>query len=492
MKRIAFWALATLFLAYAALSIALPTPTERKVSANSAQRYWEGVSSTGAIIKDENCPLEVQHEKLIFDIQHFPVYTSKEDFLSYTDSVSAEYTFYNPEDYTVNATLVFPFGKKPYWYEADSYSDTDKYDITVNGEKIDKTIRYTLSSFYSQFDIETDLPMLLDEYVTDEFYSPSLRVTHYQYEFSGMDEKYDSAYASFEHVSDASKTRIWFTESNASTILDDTVSMGGWVRNGTTFTVYVFGEPLSEMPKWTIYENRAQEKRIEGNIELVYNRSFTFEEFVFEEHFGAYSSENGISEVDWYNAVVFALNEGLDTRFGNIHHYYSLDFEYDFMRWYEYEIEVPPKSTIVNKVTAPIYPSIDEEYDPAIYRYTYLLSPAKTWSKFGKLDVEIKTPYYLINDENGFIKTETGYALSLDGLPDGELEFSLSSSEDPESIHNFFTSCGYGLLYVALIPISCVGGIFDGVGCSSVLLGNFGFFAPLFISATVLFMKKKK
>lgn len=32
----------------------------------------------------------------------------------------------------------------------------------------------------------------------------------------------------------------------------------------------------------------------------------------------------------------------------------------------------------------------------------------------------------------GFEKTESGYALSLDGLPDGELEFTLSAEEKPK------------------------------------------------------------
>jgi len=43
-------------------------------------------------------------------VQEFPrnYYSTAEEFLAYTGHVTAEYTFYNPADYTVTATLVFP------------------------------------------------------------------------------------------------------------------------------------------------------------------------------------------------------------------------------------------------------------------------------------------------------------------------------------------------------------------------------------------------
>ena len=81
-------------------------------SANSAQMHWRGTDATGAIIADENCPLIVEHELLTFDIGQFPesYYREVSDYLAYSGSVTAEYTFYNPADYSVDATLVFPFG----------------------------------------------------------------------------------------------------------------------------------------------------------------------------------------------------------------------------------------------------------------------------------------------------------------------------------------------------------------------------------------------
>lgn len=99
------------------------------------------------------------------------------------------------------------------------------------------------------------------------------------------------------------------------------------------------------------------------------------------------------------------------------------------MRWYEYKITVGPGERIVNTVTAPIYPSIDGRYEPPIYEYTYLLSPANTWAEFGNLDIVVNTPYYMITDGEviAFEQTDSGYSVHLTGLPEGELTFTLCS-----------------------------------------------------------------
>ena len=59
-------------------------------------------------------------------------------------------------------------------------------------------------------------------------------------------------------------------------------------------------------------------------------------------------------------------------------------------------------------------------------------TPAKTWAQFGELEVVVKTPYYMTESGiDGFTKTDGEYALTLPGLPEKELSFTLSESEHP-------------------------------------------------------------
>lgn len=81
------------------------------VSANSALTYWEGTDAHGVVTTDADCPLEVRHETLTFDL---PDSVSNEIFHAetwdaYHNSYTAEYEIYNPSDMSVKAVLSFPF-----------------------------------------------------------------------------------------------------------------------------------------------------------------------------------------------------------------------------------------------------------------------------------------------------------------------------------------------------------------------------------------------
>ena len=416
------------------------------ISANSAQMHWEGVSSTGAIISDGDCPIVVEKELLTFDIDSFPqeYYSNVEDYLAYTGKVSAEYTFYNPADYTVTARLLFPFGTQPMYassYDSESgtrrdHADTEKYDVTVNGEAVEKTLRYTLSDRNVQFDLTKDLALLHNGFVEDDFYSPDLPVTMYFYTVSGVDTvEYPAATAAFDiSENDYPNSRLYLEGQSGSHYQKRTNAqrMGIDAENGQKIVMWVIGEPLTKPLEWLFYENGGVEdkQRIDGVMTLYETKTSTFREFAqmgwFEEH-------TTVSESDWYNAKVALLKDAEATSFGSMLYLWHARLDAPtLMRWYEYDITLEPGERIVNTVTAPIYPAIDLEYEPDIYEYTYLLSPATTWKEFGELKIVVNTPYFVTESSlEGFEKTEGGYILMRNGLPEGELIFTLSESETP-------------------------------------------------------------
>ena len=410
-------------------------------SANSAQTQWRGTDATGAIVTGEDCPLVVEHELLTFDIGQFPesYYREVSDYLAYSGSVRAEYAFYNPADYAVNATLVFPFGAIPdYGHIRDSgtdellrYSDTEKYTITVDGNTIDRTLRHTLALWGDQFELDKDMAKLHDGFMDDPFYSPDMTVTRYTYMPSAVDtETYRAANAAFILSADPTKTKVYMEGQNGGKLLDDAVQMEGWVEPDEPFVVNVIGAPLEQMPDWKFYENGACEDEIDGTMTLTGTESTTLKEFLLQEHDPA----SGILDHDWYNAMVTALNY-FEWEYGAVS---STELGFDIsdrlMRWYEYEISIGPRGHIVNTVTAPIYPDIDSRYEPPVFEYTYLLSPAQTWAEFGVLNIVVNTPFYMITDGEvlAFEQTDSGYATELNGLPEGELTFTLCAEQTPK------------------------------------------------------------
>lgn len=400
---------------------------------------------------DENCPVIVEKEVLTFDIPEFPkgYYSEKEEYLSYSAKVTAEYTFYNPADYTVTATLLFPFGNEPdyafYDYDAEDgdaafSTDAEKYDILVNGQPIEKRIRHSLSYRYDQFELEEDLALLHDGFVEDEFYSPDmLSVTAYVYKVSGVDkETYRAASVAFDvKKNDTTRKYYFVNQSGFHTQKDGDGRLSAWVDGSydeMKMVLYVIGEPLREQPEWKLYKDGGVEdgEEIAGTVTYVSQETMTLREFAL----AGWSEETGVSETDWYNAVIMEMKEDeTHNNYGMLSlERYSQSFSGCLMRWYEYEITLAPGERIVNTVTAPIYPGIVLDFEPPVYNYTYLLSPAKTWAAFLELQIVINTPYYLVSGNiEGLEQTQNGYMVFLDGLPKEECEFTLSTELNPKS-----------------------------------------------------------
>ena len=443
----------------AALVLLLLLGGTPSVSANSAQTYWEGVDRTGVIITDGDCPIVVEHELLTFDLQEFPNYYYDE---GYTNKVTAQYTFYNPSDMTVSAKLLFPFGDKNWYYDPDN-TLAEQYDILIDGEPVEKKIRHTLS-YGGQFDLEQDLSLLSDTFADDTFYSPELPVTVYKFAIYGVDkDTYKNATVAFDLPQGQGDRRYNISNSRGGQLQDngDIRVVAHFGKNEISFALYVFGEPLSVYPEFHFYKDGGAKdsERISGSTRFSGKETMTFQEFALS----GWTEESGISEIDWYNAIVADMNANSRTEHPVIYQLTNQSrLAENMMQWYEYEITVGPGERIVNTVIAPIFPSINTRYNPTLYDYTYLLSPAQTWKSFGTLEIVVNTPYYIIESSlHGFEKTESGYALTLDGLPDGELTFTLCASENPKAPKS---SALTSIFYVFVFIFAYIGHIFESIG----------------------------
>ncbi|MBR2460374.1 MAG: hypothetical protein IKB34_04010 [Clostridia bacterium] len=414
--------------------------------ANSAQMHWQGTDSTGTIVTGRECPITVKREKLIFDIPEFPdsYYSSAESLAEYGASVTAVYEFYNPADYTVTATLVFPFGGCPeyvsiYDEELKRYvlpDDTERYDVKINGEPTERILRHTL--LRNSFDTEQEMKWLSDQRISVGLLTPDATVTVYEY---APEEGIVECYASCQFSGLGTLRNILMNANGYSLLEQGTAELGAWLRAGSdreSITVYCIGEPIDGGLDWKMYESGAKKKQVEGEMTLVSTRTLTLAELAMSK----YAEGSTVSETDWYNAVIREMSEnGKDG--GYIGNEILLDPSGSFMRWYQYEITLEAGETLVNTVSAPIYPDIDGSFVPAKFSYTYLLSPAQRWAGFGSLDISIITPYHLLEcSEPGWRKAVSGYAIGRDGLPFGELEFTLCESDSPEKLITPYTVLG--------------------------------------------------
>lgn len=81
--------------------------------ANSAPRETKGYDSSGVIVKTENSPIVVDTEDLTFHIYSADRFIPVQEY-GRRGIVTAEYTFHNPTNLTVETRCLFPFGFVPY------------------------------------------------------------------------------------------------------------------------------------------------------------------------------------------------------------------------------------------------------------------------------------------------------------------------------------------------------------------------------------------
>lgn len=422
--------------------------------ANSAMKTWRGVNGE-ALRAADGCPVEVLGETLTVDIGAFPDAQGApgNDASAGDASVTAEYTLKNPTDGAVSVRLFFPVGQTPYYgYESG------KYGVFVNDSPV-KIVRRFSAPRNASFDTDDELEKLQDGLAAFPLLSPEQQVTAVSFRLGGFTGE---AEVTLSHAGTARAVLCKFSYALVST------TAGGLrldARPGDTCRLVLFGAADSAF-SWTFKDAETGAPLPEAKAEETARETLTFREFAAV---GAESSP--IGETDRYNAVAADFSTLLqDMAPGELSYtdqaYFADDENY--MEWYEYTLDFAPGQTLVNKVTAPFFPDLDTDWLPYKYTYTYLLSPAKSWAAFGGLDIEVHTSAYLLKSSlQGFHKTDTGWALHTDGLPDKELTFTLCATElpkrDPATVKStvlIFAYLGGTILLSTAVIFGMIYGIF--------------------------------
>ncbi|MDE6790645.1 MAG: hypothetical protein K2J61_02880 [Clostridia bacterium] len=435
--------------AVALLAAALPCAVS-PVLANSGPREERGETASGTIVRNKNSVLAVESEKLTFDIVDFPPHGENVD---YNSTVTAEYKFVNTSPNTVHTSMAFPMkAGERYCYGDQEFAPV----ISVNGQQIDCVTRYTTAK-YTNFDAAVKL--ITDEWYSDYFYKVDLPVTKYTVSVN-KPEGYNSVRISAEVKCDKTKARYICYSSNLTYHFDFDEGNGGATYDAVTtkqaLVYYVLGDTSAMSCEWFIEAANDRNGRLSSykpvNIPLniTAESANTLKDLILSER----EEDSPINDVDYYNGVIRNLND----------YYYdngyagtptNLRFKTSgALVWYLYDVDVESNGKIINKITAPVFPTTQYYYDPYVYEYEYYLSPAAKWASFGKLEVRINSEYYMVEPPEGFEKCDGGYKAEFSSLPKGELTFKMSTAEKP---HVKNSSRGVAIAFLVILCFICIG-----------------------------------
>ena len=408
---------------------------------------WAGSVSGGVFVADGQSELAIEQAELTFDIADLlqESYTDAQELLAYGAQVSATYTIYNPTDHTVTEELATPMGTYPNPSESiPEGTDAKKFTVAVNGTQITPQLRHTFThgtgyykSASNMQNPDVHLPdfglaYLSDTLLSRSIFTPDAPVYVYTYH-AEMDEseKEKSFVIRAEIPADAQSCALfipWYAYDSAST--PDTVSIFQTAYISEDITICSVGKPMDAI-EWKTETNK--HKEFKASVKQTSLTQMTLYEYVML----GYDAQSGVSELDYFNAFLAYTDkyQREDSAAYNVGDQSPLPAYY-LQPWQLFSVELAPGERASVTLTAPLYPSLYDRYDPPIYIYAYAMSHKDEWSAYGQTSVQVITQHHLLDreqpmpDNSEYTKTEQGYH----GQGDAEfpyLVFSTCENQDP-------------------------------------------------------------
>ncbi len=408
-----------------------------RAEAAAGPDYYEGITAIGAFPCVKNDVI-MEKQVLTLHIGELPAF-DENDSVGYAVSdtyMTSEYTIKNPTDRDVSLKMLFPCSGAPRWLASEEGS----YSVLSDGEPVESVVRHSYSGYYNRtFDLESGIYEITAGQIPDSFYRRDLPVHEYRFrvEFGedilqSLGRKYLAFVLSFD--CDAEHTRVMSSGRMNTDIVNGKVRASFDVGAGSNqLSLVVVGEDIDHLT-FGLYPDRYGVDPLEGNA-LFYAESDT-DFFTYAMRFYPEGSE--ISEDDWYAGFVRMLSS--ETVSGCIAYAIPSSLrEEAFMQWREYTLSIPARTTVKNVVKAPLYPTIernpsgDPDEPKDRYVYSYLLSSGRYWSRYGahfdEIEIRLETPFYLAASSLDFESRGDAYIFRREGLPLGELSFTLTGTE---------------------------------------------------------------
>jgi hypothetical protein len=408
------------------------------VYANSAPIYMPDYPSIGIFSVDENTPIEVLKENLLFDF-------TEEDDNTYSPKakVSATYEMQNSSNEDISVHMAFPFIEKFSEFSPDDIIITANDEIISYDTYLGETINNSRNPFQepenTDFNIEKIIKSITDKKYTANNFKENETGKLYRFNVSSTDDKINFAVSfDFNHE----KTKIILNGFNRFERNDNNIRIASGVREEETMEIYVLGEDISFDAKGFTSGNLEKETdKFEYEIITEEIDVETFLKNYADYYLNKYAenhekmTKGRISEIQLYNLYAESLDKYLDRNLG-------VCTKGDIMSetWATriitlvYSVNFPQNSKKVISVSYKTKGTMDrrETVEPQ-FTYDYILNPASNWKGFKNLNIKIITPEeapYIVNSSIGLNKEDNNvYTAYSEELPEEDFTFTLYSKE---------------------------------------------------------------
>ncbi len=413
------------------------------VIANSGPTYWEGNPAYQMLSIDQNTPITVEKEDLVFDFSVIDDPGARDLYdEGYTlgGKVTASYQMHNPTNESLMVQMAFPYvGTLSNLSAQDILITADEETLpyeTFVGDAVESSGRVSREEKVSGFDFAKIVSSITYETYKAENFTEGEIGKLYKITVSPKSEQVINYAIDFQF--DPVKTKIITRGFNRFERDNNKIRNAAWCDNPTTLEIFVLGEDVS------FREEAFTDGKLSEKTDL-YAAETTTQELKFKDYLLEYMIKNMEAEssgyMDYYSTPL-PETQIYNVYAKNIDHYFAQNKGYisnsdatgikhfDRIITLVYNVEFPPGSTKNVSVSYKTFGTMDmRETSKPMYTFDYISNPANNWSEFKYFNVEIIPPKeapYVVKSSIEFIKDESHvYTASLEALPQEDLSFTL-------------------------------------------------------------------
>lgn len=401
------------------------------VYANSGPSYWEGKQSSEILTIDDNSPIYVESEDLIFDF-------TDEDYNNYSLSakVTAKYMMSNDTENAENVQMAFPFissigSFNPEAIHIKAEDEELEFQIFLGDMLNSRTIKDEDDMHFDFSSIAKSITSL--EYIPKN-YKLDDKGTLHTYDLNSNDE--NNLNVAIGQSSDENKSRIIAKGFNGFQMSDGVESYISRNIENIELEMFVIGEDVELIFK-AYSDVDLKDETDKYSLDLS-SKEISIRDYIndvveiFKEEVDCldYLADNQI-----FNLIAKQLDFDIGKNTLNMEKESLISRNFDDMfivLIYQVDFQANSKRDISVSYNSSGTMDKTETKEP-VYTFAYILNPAKNWASFKNLNIEIKPPVTssnIIDSSLELTRKEDGtYVGNFETLPDEDFFFSLYHNE---------------------------------------------------------------
>jgi hypothetical protein len=427
--------------------------------ANSGPVFWQGYPSSEIMSIENDSPIEVKKENLVFDF-------SDDDGSGFAvdGKVTATYEMVNATDEPQSVQMAFPF--------VGTLNNILPNDITITAD--DSAVPYDM---YIGDAVDSHGTSSGDNKVSFDFNHivNTIKVEPYKAKNFSQNEKGKLYIINVKPTTDqeinfavdfnfdSKKTKVFTHGFNQYECDDKKTRIAAWCYRPESLEIYVLGEDID------FNINAYTDGDISKETDL-FQHQISTQEVELEPYLMEYIKKNTniknmemFSETQLYNVYAKALDTYFTSGFSSEND--LLDHEtHQRILTLVYNVEFAPNSQRKVSVSYNTSGTMDrtQTIEP-LYSFDYILNPARNWSDFKNLNIEIIPPQrapHIVESNIEFTRGQDNtYTASLAQLPEDDLSFTLYAHEKITLLDKVQGSLNRGLGYPMYLAPPLIGAL---------------------------------